>query len=135
VGLGVGRASHGDLFWEAVWATCPGVQRLLGSGAHARSVDLTAEAVIEWDRAWTGKRLRISPVSRCKNSWRPSFRVAVCLASPKAFDMVSPDRSIVGEAKDLSLVQRERLLPAKFTDSKCRGRGSNPHDSWGVPGF
>lgn len=35
---------------------------------------------------------------------------------PKRFDMVSPDRQAVGDAKYLTLVQRERIPPAKFME-------------------
>ena len=34
---------------------------------------------------------------------------------PKEFDMVSPDGSIVGDAKYFTLVQGQRLPPAKFS--------------------
>jgi len=34
---------------------------------------------------------------------------------PKEFDMISPDRSIVGDAKYLPLVRGQRLPPAKFS--------------------
>lgn len=37
------------------------------------------------------------------------------LGVPKRFDLVSPDRRIVGDAKYLTLVRGQRLLPAKFS--------------------
>jgi len=35
---------------------------------------------------------------------------------PKKFDLVSPDNNIVGDAKYLTLVNREKLPPAKFME-------------------